>query len=32
MLGARKEISGKETEAEAKCQEQGMNLREKRRK
>jgi hypothetical protein len=31
VLGARKENSGKETGAEAKCQEQVKNLREKRR-
>jgi hypothetical protein len=28
--GARKEFKGKETGAEAKCQEQGKNLGEKR--
>jgi hypothetical protein len=30
--GARKEFKGKEKETEAKCQEQGKNLREKIRK
>jgi hypothetical protein len=29
--GARKEFRGKETGAEAKCQEQGKNIGEKRR-
>ncbi len=29
MPGERKEISGKEMEAEAKCQKQGKNLGEK---
>jgi hypothetical protein len=31
VSGARKEFKGKEKGTEAKCQEQGKNLREKRR-